>query len=232
MIDKKRTERISHKSLVAFFLLAYGITWGLSILATKDLLPFSIPPLPMNVSALLLHYGPAFAAIIMAFIGSGRVGVNALLARLGRWRVKPMWYLFIFLFPLLVRLSAVGMDVLLGGRPPVFFSATGVPTGNPVLLLPVVFLAVLFQAGLAEEIGWRGYGLPGLQQRYGALTASLILGVIWAAWHFHPLNFAVLWPQAFWYFFSVIPFTILLTWINNNTGESLLMAVLFILPAM
>jgi hypothetical protein len=69
MTDIRGTDRISPKSPVAFFLLAYVITWGLSILATKDLLPFSIPPLLMNVSAILLHYGPAFAAIIMAAIG-------------------------------------------------------------------------------------------------------------------------------------------------------------------
>lgn len=227
MIDKKRTDRISQKSLVAFFLLAYGITWGLSILATKNLLPFSTPPLIMNACALLLHYGPTFAALSMAALGSGRMGVRTLLARLGHWRVGPGWYLFLFLFPLLVRLVAVGMDALLGGRLPEFFSAAGVPKGNPVLLLPVVFLGVLFQAGLAEEIGWRGYGLPALQQSFSALTASLVLGVVWAVWHFHPLNFSLLWPDAFWYFFNIVPFTILLTWIYNNTGGSLLLAVLF-----
>jgi membrane protease YdiL (CAAX protease family) len=158
---------------------------------------------------------------------SGRIGVYALLGRLGRWRVELRWYLFIFFFPLLVRLAAVGIDTLLGGKLPSFFSAAGVPEGNPVLLIPVVFLAVFFQAGLAEEIGWRGYGLPGLQQKYSALTASLILGVVWTAWHFHPQNFTLLWPIAFWYFFSIIPSTIMFTWIYNNTGESLLLAVLF-----
>ena len=227
MPDVKSTDRISQKSLLAFFLLAYAITWGLSVLATKDLLPFSIPPLVMNLSAILLHYGPAIAAIMMAAIGDGRSGVFALLGRLGRWRVGLRWYLFIFLFPLLVRLAAVGIDTLLGGKLPSFFNSAQVPAGNPVLVLPVVFLAVLFQAGLAEEIGWRGFGLPGLQQRFDALTASLILGVVWTAWHFHPQNFTVLWPIAFWYFFSIIPTTILFTWIYNNTGESLLMAVLF-----
>jgi uncharacterized protein len=227
MTDMKPTARISQRSLLAFFLLAYAITWGLSILGTKDLLPFSLPPVVMNVSAILLHYGPTLAAILMAASGSGRAGVRALLGRLGRWRVGLGWYVFIFLFPLLVRLAAVGIDTLMGGRLPVFFSAAGVPKGNPALVLPVVFLAVLFQAGLAEEIGWRGFGLPGLQQRYSALTASLILGVIWAAWHFHPINFPSLWPQAFWYLFNSIPFTILLTWVYNNTGGSLLLAVLF-----
>jgi membrane protease YdiL (CAAX protease family) len=227
MTTKQQSDRIPRSSLIIFFLLAYGITWGLSVIATKGLLPFTIPPLLMNVSAILLHYGPAIAAIIMASIGGGRSGVFTLLGKIGRWRVGVMWYLFIFIYPLLLRLAAVGIDTLLGGKLPSFFSAGEVPGGSLALLIPVVFLGVLFQAGLAEEIGWRGYGLPGLQQRYSALTASLILGVIWGLWHFHPVNFAGLWPQAFWFFFNVIPFTVLLTWVYNNTNESLLLVVLF-----
>jgi membrane protease YdiL (CAAX protease family) len=227
MITTQQTDRISRSSLVIFFLLAYGITWGLSVLATKGLLPFPIPPLLMNMSAILLHYGPSIAAIIMAGIVGGRSGVHALLGKLGRWRVGLGWYLVVFLLPVLLRLASVGIDVLLGGKLPPFFSSASVPSGNPLLLLPVVFLIVFFQAGLAEEIGWRGYGLPGLQQRYSALTASLILGVIWALWHFSPFNFDTVWPYAFWFFFNVIPFTILVTWIYNNTRESLLLVTLF-----
>jgi membrane protease YdiL (CAAX protease family) len=227
MTTKQQSDRIPRSSLIIFFLLAYGITWGLSIIATKGLLPFTIPPLLMNVSAILLHYGPAIAAIIIVSITGGRSGVQALMGKLGRWRVGLGWYLVIFLLPVLLRLASVGIDVLLGGKLPPLFSSASVPSGNPFLLIPVVFLIIFFQAGLAEEIGWRGYGLPGLQQRYSALTASLILGVVWALWHFNPINFDTLWPYAFWYFFNVIPFTILVTWIYNNTRESLLMVALF-----
>ncbi len=217
----------SQKSVLIFFVLAYAITWGLSALATQQILPWDVPPFLMTASSILLHYGPALAAIIMVSMEGGRSAVGALLGRLGQWRVGVRWYLFVFLFPLLVRLAAVGVDVLLGGQFPPFFSAGIVPEGNPLLLLPVVFLAVFFQAGLAEEIGWRGYALPRLQQRYGALTSSLILGVIWTFWHYHPENFADIWPITGYYLFSVVGLTILMTWIQNNTRASLLLAVLF-----
>jgi membrane protease YdiL (CAAX protease family) len=221
------TEKITQRSLIVFFLLTFGITWGLSVIATEHLLPVSLPPALMTISAILLHYGPALAAIILVGITGGRSAFRSLLGKLVQWRVGFGWYLFIFLYPLLLRLAAVGIDVLLGGQWPAFLNAADVPAGNPALLIPVVFLAVFFQAGLAEEIGWRGYALPGLQKRYGAVVSSVILGIIWCLWHFHPLNFPTLWPMAGWYLYNTFPFVILLTLVYNNTEGSILLAALF-----
>ena len=56
-----------------------------------------------------------------------------------------------------------------------------------VVGLPLLFtVSVLFEAGwaLAEELGWRGFLFPRLQQRFGFHGACLISGLIWAVWHF------------------------------------------------
>ncbi len=48
------------------------------------------------------------------------------------------------------------------------------------------FFFVYFIGALGEEVGWSGYIIEPLQNRYGALKASLVLGIIWAVWHiFH-----------------------------------------------
>lgn len=227
MNTSQQPQKITSRSLITFFLLAFGITWGFSALAAEHLLPGTIPAPLRNISGILLHYGPSLAAITLAGITGGRKALRSLLAKLGHWRVGLAWYLFVFFYPLLLRLAAVAIDVLLGGDWPPFLNAADVPQGNPVLLLPGVFLVVFFQAGLAEEIGWRGYGLPGLQQRYGALASSLILGILWWLWHFHPLNFGHLWPIASWYLYNILATTILLTWIYNSTQGSILLVVLF-----
>jgi membrane protease YdiL (CAAX protease family) len=99
-------------------------------------------------------------------------------------------------------------------------------------VLPMVLIAFVFMmifVALGEEVGWRGYALPALQARYGALASSVILGVMWGLWHL-PLFFN---PSAgsysdlhfgLWLAY-LIPFAILITWVFNSTGGSVLMAM-------
>src|SRR5438046_8834702 len=104
----------------------------------------------------------------------------------------------------------------------------------PLSLLPslVLFVYVFFLGGpLGEEPGWRGFALPRLQRRYGPLVGSLILGTIWAFWHL-PLFWAPAWNlpptilNIVMFVVAAIAFTIVMTWVFNNTRGSLFMAVL------
>jgi hypothetical protein len=85
---------------------------------------------------------------------------------------------------------------------------------------------------LGEELGWRGFALPRLQERTGPLAGSLILGVLWAAWHL-PLFFIPEWTGSIdpavlmlAYFSWVVPFAVFMTWVFNHTKGSLITATL------
>jgi membrane protease YdiL (CAAX protease family) len=224
----KKYNRLLRYPLVTYFLLAYLISWGLSLNATRGLLPFVVPPLLGMLAVFLYHFGPSLAGIILTAIGAGRAGVRILLRPLGRLRVGIGWYLFIILYPFALRLAA-GLNAILGGPTSSFFSSQGlgIPAGNLLVTAPLVFPGTLIFAGVAEEISWRGFALPRLQFRFGALSASLILAAIWALWHYNPLNLSSFGSVLPLHALSVIGFTILLTWVYNSTGSSLGMTVLF-----
>lgn len=56
--------------------------------------------------------------------------------------------------------------------------------------LALGLLTAMFLDGgaLFEENGWRGFALPLLLQRHQPLTASMLLGILWALWHL-PVKF-------------------------------------------
>jgi membrane protease YdiL (CAAX protease family) len=97
-------------------------------------------------------------------------------------------------------------------------------------LSPLFFAYIaLFGGGVGEEVGWRGYALPRLQRRVGALGASVLIGVLWAGWHipawFAPgsgqdlLSFPV-------FVISTTAASVVLTWMYNSTEGGLVLVVL------
>ena len=146
--------------LVAYFVLAYALTWWV-----YPLLRFS------PLIGLFGLFGPALAAIIVTGITEGRAGVKALVGRTVRWRVPLPWYLVALGLPAALALMAAGLYVLVGPG-----------TSIQLARLSVLdFVLVILVVG--EELGWRGYALPKLLAKRSPLIASLIIGVLWGAWH-------------------------------------------------
>jgi membrane protease YdiL (CAAX protease family) len=205
-----------------FFVIAFAFTWffwGLGVLGVRGVVP-SLPGLTV-----IGAFGPLVAAAILTAQEYGREGLRSLLGRVVRWRVAPIWYGVTILGPLALTLAAVALHAALGGRMPSLGALIG---ALPVVLLTAVYMLIF--VALGEEVGWRGYALPALQARHGALLASLILGVLWALWHL-PLFFN---PDTLYgnlpfilFLAYLVPLTILITWVYNGTGGSVLMAMIF-----
>jgi membrane protease YdiL (CAAX protease family) len=89
---------------------------------------------------------------------------------------------------------------------------------------------LLFGGSLGEEIGWRGFLLPRLLRRHTPITASLILGVVWALWH-APIDLTSgLFGQGpvaiFARLVTTLPLAILFTWLYLKGNGSLLVPIL------
>jgi membrane protease YdiL (CAAX protease family) len=192
--------------LISFFALAYALTWPLIPLVSVSPL-FGFPAL----------FGPALAAIVVAAVVDGRSGLRDLLGRMVCWRVGARWYAVALGLPMVLALTAAGLNHLLGAQ-------TSVNFGGLSVLNFVVFILVV-----GEELGWRGYALPRLLAERSALAASLLLGALWGAWHMpaffvpgaprYGLPFAA-------FVFLTMAYSVLIGWVYVHTGGSVLVATL------
>ena len=226
-----RRERGPLRSVAIFYLLAFSLSWVIEIpqaAAARGLIHFQLPGAIGFVSPL----APMLAAMLMSAREGRMPEFRNLLGRLLKWRVAPCWYAAVLVgFPAL-GLAAVGLASAVTGRMP-DFSANYIhdvfpqfPRNlSPWLLFPP-FLLYSIVTSVPEEVGWRGFALPRLQERWGAAYASLVVGALWGLWHL-PLFFdprAVQSGISFPLFLAgTLSTSILFTWVYNGTGGSLLL---------
>ena len=203
--------------LIAFFVLAYALSWLILVPAGFGLLPDSA-----SVLAWLAPFGPAVAAFVVTGLTGGRSAVGQLLRRLVQWRVGVGWYLLVLLGIPLVEL--LGAFVVIGSVP------LGDLAQNWAVIftgyLPAVVYVAIF-TGMGEEPGWRGFALPRLQERHGPLLATAVLAVVWGMWHLPNVLFGGWTGLSFSLWMALtISSAFIYTWVYNNTGGSILLAAL------
>ena len=175
--------------------------------------------------------GPSYAGLTVVLIVSGWAGVKMMLQRLVKWRVGIIWWAVALLGPLLVVLTAIGLHILAGGEAPSFQVWKVEPLMIPVLML--ILISPIGGAGGEEPFGWRGYAQPMLQEKLGKwapIITSFIIGIVWAVWHlpefYNPAStqYALGWSGFVPLIIMEITNSIIMTWLFNKTGGSVLVA--------
>jgi len=219
--------------LVAYFVIAYVGTWAFFLpfalsrgVNGLGLLPFTLPDIAFFAAFILgTLAGPALASLTVTAVTSGRAGVGQLLRRCVQWRVGIGWYLIAIFGFLLIYL--VGYSIFLGLNLPLVLLGKW-PLLFAVFLPQAVF--IILTGSFAEELGWRGFALPRLQQHYGPVLGTMILGTLHGLWHLPVFFTRVLGPFSLPYYagflFVAIAATFLYTWIFNHTRGSVLLATL------
>jgi uncharacterized protein len=168
------------------------------------------------------------AAVAAAAIVGGRSELRRLGRTLTTWRVGLGWYLVILLGPMaLALLEAFLVSVFSDAS---FSESLPSPMTEPLTATIVLLLILTITDGLGEELGWRGFAIPHMLKRAPAVTASLVLGVLWAAWHL-PLFWtdgAPLEGTSLAVLFARLPAAaVAYTWLLQHTKGSVLIAALF-----
>jgi len=140
-----------------------------------------------------------------------------------RVRIPARWYAYALVLPPLLVGAAGVVHVV------VFGASLDLDAINPLWVYPIAVAIVFLVGGGQEELGWRAFALPALQERYAAATASLGVGVVWALWHL-PLFLIPGSPQQELplgpYVVAVLAASVVFTWLYNSSG-SVLVPMLF-----
>jgi uncharacterized protein len=148
-----------------FFLLVFTLTVPLWIIET--IVKVKGLPLDVPITDLIATFTPMIAACILVYKEEGIVGIKRLLKRVFDfvrirqkiWYLMPVIYLLIF-----------GAMHLLGLPLPIGFDI-------PFRMMPIISVAI-FIAAAGEELGYMGYAIDPIQERWGALKAAMIMGLL------------------------------------------------------
>ncbi len=214
---------IRRHPLIAFFATAYAFSW------LAEFVLFTVVGAPPALVVPVVTLGPTVGALIVTVLVDGRGGLARLAARMRLWRVGGRWYLVALVgIPLAYLVGAL----LLPGALASFTPAS--PAYVVVEYLIVLTLGGVIGGPLFEEPGWRGFALPRLQTQLGPLRATLLLGVLWAGWHF-PQFLMPAWADQNGglsaasvgiFVLTVMSICVIMSWIFNHTRGSVFLAIL------
>ena len=205
------------RSPFTFFALVFALSipfWLARALTSFELLP------AQPVTSLMVVC-PVTAAAILVYRQNEFTGVNDLLKRAFDFKrvTAKIWYVpTLLLCPCTAVLSYAVMRLL----------GVAVPAPTFSVALVLLLFVVYFIGALGEELGWSGYAIDPLQERFGALGGALLLGVVWTLWHWVPFLEGHL-SLAFilWWSLGMVAWRVMIVWLYNNTGRSVFVAALF-----
>jgi membrane protease YdiL (CAAX protease family) len=214
-----------------FFLLTFGLTWVLHVpaaLSGQDRMEF-----PTVLLYMLGGFGPSVAGIILIYREKDRRLRKDFWQRaIDFRRIRGSGYFVALLLSPILFALVLGLDVLLGGQPPAL-PTLAAAAAQPATLIGVIIPLIIF-GPISEELGWRGYALDRLQARFSPLASSLVLGLLWWAWHL-PLffirgtsqsSFGVFTLPSWSFLVMLIGLSALMSWNHNQNKRSTLAAIL------
>ncbi|GAB2959141.1 type II CAAX endopeptidase family protein [Streptomyces pseudoechinosporeus] len=225
-------DSLRRRPLTWFFSLAYLLSWAAwtpYVLSENGLGVWHFAFPGADGSSQLLgvlpgaYLGPIASALLVTGVTEGRPGLRAWRRRMTKFKVGWRWYaVVLFSVPAALTLSSVA----LADRGPAMPSAAVLAAFLPGLVLQMI------TTGLAEEPGWREFAMPRMQRRYGPVIATLVVGVLWGAWHL-PLFLSDWggWPDVdatkpLEFVGSAIALSFVMTWVFNRSGGSMPLVML------
>ena len=214
--------------LAAYFIVAYAVSWSVAVPLALQAQGVFATRLPWSLHY-LTAFGPAIAAFVIArlrrspFDTSPSVDSHVPARSIAWWAIGYGSPLLLF--------AIAQLAARMVGQP-----APGWSTLGQISFLPNLgwwaWELWFLTSGCGEELGWRGFALPRLQETHSAMTSTLLLALAWAGWHlpafFYVPSYMAMGLQIVPAFFlSILAGAIVLTWVYNSSGGSVIAAALW-----
>lgn len=212
--DARRARNwLAARPVRVFIVLAFGISYLLGVpflVFASGAIPPHLELARLYIPRLLIVYGPALAALIMAsaFGPDVRLLVRELVPTRGDLATAACIVFFGAIVSALGLLSVGVTNIDLWAT---LHSSAG--------LILAHFVLQCLCIGIGEELGWRGWLLPALAGRVSRFRATLLTGLVWTLWHGPRLIDR---PTAVVFFaVSVFGLSFLFTWLWSRADHRL-----------
>jgi membrane protease YdiL (CAAX protease family) len=207
---------LKNNRLIIYFVLAYLISGLFSLpLIINDTISKS---LIYYILIFLAQCGPLFSAIIVITLYRKELPIKDFFKKSFNYRFPIYVYVLTLFIPFITML----LGELIGRSLTENYSAF-------LFMVPNTILTALI-APFSEELGWRGIATGELQKKFNPIITSVILGVIWAGWHYFffliPGSYSNNLPYIL-FLLSCIADTLWYTWLYNKSNGSVIPGMLF-----
>jgi uncharacterized protein len=177
------------------------------------LIPHLIFGVILTPSFSLTQFGPVFGLLIWCVITENKYILGDIRSRF-RIKKNMKWIICIIIYTFAI-IYLCSFLLTLWGEP-------FIPWKGTLVFYIVEAIAMLIGCA-GEEVGWRGFLLPLVEQKYPLFKSSIIVGVLWGAWH---LNFTGGIFGFILYTISIAFISTIMTWIFNKAGGNMTLMVL------
>lgn len=211
----------------SFLFINYLISWSF-LYPSYQLILKNDGITPLALIGFIGAYGPTIAAILIQAI-LDKSALRAMLRSLIQVKNGMHIYLFVILFPIIIYLLAY-----ISGT--IFFKGDlNCSFWKGISGIPIWFLFALPFGPMGEELGWRGFLLPKLLEKFSIIKSTIFVGMAWGIWHLASFSFpgaAIpgFLPVTGWtiilYFVNTIALSMVFTYVHLKTQGSVFIAIL------
>jgi membrane protease YdiL (CAAX protease family) len=176
LIERHTPQQIARR--VALYIgITFAFSWTLWFLSYNI---NSIPESINTIAVLAGGFGPVVGSFVAVLIYSNKSLIQWLQDRF--WSVPSLWWVAsCFAIPVCIEAGRAMTMTALGSTLTPGQLLMYIRTNESALVVSLLF--IIFINGGQEELGWRGYLQPVLQQPLQQDQASIVIGIIWGIWH-------------------------------------------------